>query len=351
MRDFFHDRLLEWYNPSDRPMPWKNEKDPYLVWLSEIILQQTRVQQGTSYYNKFKKKFPTITSLASAQEKTVLKLWEGLGYYSRARNLHETAKHISKNLNGVFPDKYDDIIMLKGVGPYTAAAVSSFAFGLPYAVVDGNVYRILSRVFGVSTPIDTTQGKKEFATLAQSLIKKETPGIYNQAIMDFGSQVCTPQTPNCESCPFEEDCYAYAKNEINILPVKVKKLVRRDRYFNFIVFNIIGGQTFIEKRIEKDIWQGLFQFPLIETKRELTKESLRKKIASKFSLSPSLSQSVELEKQTKQTLSHQKIISKFWKIEVKEEDLKVFKPMLKIDIKKIDLYPLPKSIDWYLKDK
>ena len=223
----FSSTLLNWHKKNNRTLPWKVDKDPYKIWLSEIILQQTRVEQGIPYYQKFIATFPTIHDLAQTDESNVLKVWEGLGYYSRARNLHDTAKYISIHLNGVFPSSYENLLKLKGVGPYTAAAIASFAYDLPHAVVDGNVYRVLSRIFGIKTPMDSSEGRKEFQKIAQELINAQDPGGYNQAIMDFGATVCTPKNPNCNQCPFSEQCFAFLNRSINQLPVKNKNIQKK----------------------------------------------------------------------------------------------------------------------------
>src|SRR5262245_24307425 len=265
MKPDFTKKLLTWNKSSNkRQMPWKGEKDPYKIWLSEIILQQTRVEQGLEYYKKFIAKFPTVHDLAKAPEQQVFKLWEGLGYYTRCKNLVATAKVISKEKGGKFPNTYEDIKALKGIGPYTAAAISSFAFNLPYAVVDGNVFRVLARVFGVSTPIDSTAGKKYFTQLADDLLDKKQPGTYNQAIMDFGAVICKPEAPLCNQCPFNKTCYAYLNKKISELPVKEKKISIRKRWFYYF---IIGNkdQSAIVQRTAKDIWQELYEYPLIET--------------------------------------------------------------------------------------
>ena len=235
MEIWFSSGLLKWYKKNKRELPWRNETDAYKIWLSEIILQQTQVIQGTSYYLKFTKNYPKIGQLANATEDEVLKMWQGLGYYSRARNLHATAKFIQKEHKGVFPANYNDIKALRGIGDYTAAAISSFAFNLPHAVVDGNVYRVLSRLFGIETPIDSGQGKKEFQLLATDLMDKKDPGQYNQAIMEFGSQYCKPNKPNCEACIFSSKCFAFKAEKVNEFPVKVKKIKIKNRYLNYVV--------------------------------------------------------------------------------------------------------------------
>ncbi|MGB2273007.1 MAG: A/G-specific adenine glycosylase, partial [Flavicella sp.] len=270
----FSKTLESWYLSNKRDLPWRNSSDPYRIWLSEIILQQTRVTQGLSYYEKFVVAFPTVFDLANAKEEQVLKLWQGLGYYSRARNLHFSAKYIVEELNGVFPKNYSSLLRLKGVGDYTASAIASICFNEKTAVVDGNVYRVLSRYFGISTPINSTKGVKEFKSLAQELLITDNPGQYNQALMEFGALQCVPQNPNCLICPLEQSCDAFAKGIIDTLPVKEKKLKVKKRYFNFIVFQLPKGQTVIEKRIGKGIWENLFQFPLVETNKTVGLETL-----------------------------------------------------------------------------
>jgi len=257
---FFRKNLLEWSAQNLRPMPWKGERDPYKIWLSEIILQQTRVEQGLPYYQKFVARYPDVRQLADAPEDELMKLWEGLGYYSRARNLHSAARHIAYELGGTFPDTYAGIRNLKGVGNYTAAAVASFGFGLPYAVLDGNVYRVLARFFGIETLTDTPAGQKQFATLAQQLLDPAKPAAHNQAMMDFGATWCTPQQPRCPECPFRGECRAYLTGKVAELPLKSKALVKKKRMFYYLVFSH-QGQVFIRKRTEKDIWRGLWEFP------------------------------------------------------------------------------------------
>lgn len=256
-------------------MPWKGEKDAYKVWLSEIILQQTRVEQGLEYYLRFVNAFPTVERLAVADEKKVFKLWEGLGYYSRCRNLLTAARFIHAEKKGVFPNTYEDILALKGVGPYTAAAIASFAFNQPHAVLDGNVFRVLSRVFGIKDAIDSAAGKKKFANLASMLIDKAKPALYNQAIMDFGATVCKPAAPLCESCIFKPDCVALKENIIAELPFKEKKIKRRKR--NFYFFDLTcRKKTALQERTGKDIWQHLYQFPLIESETAGINDILQK---------------------------------------------------------------------------
>jgi A/G-specific adenine glycosylase len=265
MNAVFTEKLLDWNNNNNkRSMPWKGEKDPYKIWLSEIILQQTRVEQGLSYYQSFITNFPTVHDLAKAPDEKVFKLWEGLGYYSRCKNLIASAKFIVNDLNGKFPDTFETIVALKGVGPYTASAIASFAFNQPYAVVDGNVQRVLSRYFGISTPVDTSAGKKLYQHLAESLLDINVAGLYNQAIMDFGAIICKPQNPLCTQCPQQDDCEAYKKGTIKDLPVKEKKLIKRHRWFYYFMVET-SDSVYIRKRTEKDIWQNLHEFILHET--------------------------------------------------------------------------------------
>jgi len=254
-------------------MPWKGEKDPYKIWLSEIILQQTRVEQGWAYYDRFIKTYPNITKLAAASEEKIFKLWEGLGYYSRCRNLIATARYISSERKGIFPDTFEDILALKGVGSYTAAAIASFAFNLPHAVVDGNVFRVLARYFGISVDTMSSEGKKQFTMLANELLDKKKPGIYNQAIMDFGALVCKPQNPLCTGCPLKNECVAFNKKKVQDLPVKSKKLVKTKRWFYYLVIEH-NNQVLVRKRTEKDIWQNLYEFVLLETEKSTSPEKL-----------------------------------------------------------------------------
>lgn len=260
---FFTKKLLEWFAGHHRPLPWKGERDPYKIWLSEIILQQTRVEQGMPYYEKFVRAYPTVSDLANAPEDAVLKLWEGLGYYTRARNLHAAARHIALERGGRFPDTYEDIRALRGVGDYTAAAIASFAYNLPYAVVDGNVYRVLARFFGLDMPTDTPAAKRFFAELAQELLDKQRPADFNQAIMDFGATQCTPAQPKCADCPLAPRCAALAQNRVQELPVRAKAAPKRQRFFLYAVFNH-GHDVFLQQRQARDIWHKLYEFPLLE---------------------------------------------------------------------------------------
>lgn len=293
--------LLAWYGINKRKLPFRETGDPYLIWLSEIIFQQTRISQGINYYLKFAKNFPTPRALASATEDEVLKLWQGLGYYSRARNLHAAAK----SMDGKFPTTYEGVRALKGVGDYTAAAICSMAYNMPYAVVDGNVYRVLSRVFGITTPIDSAQGKKEFTQQAQQLLDKKRPGDFNQAMMDFGAMVCTPQAPQCLLCPFAKNCNALKTGRVDTLPVKAQKTKIRTRYFHYI-YVVQGKYTWLHKRGAGDVWQNLYELPLVETACARAPE----KWPFPFAKKPKLLLKTPL----KHVLSHQIIYASIYKV-------------------------------------
>ena len=316
-------------------MPWRETTDPYRIWLSEIILQQTRVAQGLPYYLKFTEAFPTVKDLANASEEEVLKLWQGLGYYSRGRNLHAAAKYIVEDCKGIFPNTYKDLLKLKGVGDYTASAIASISFNEPTAVVDGNVYRVLSRIFGIDTPINSTQGIKEFKELAQELIDKKQPADFNQAIMEFGAIQCKPQNPYCLHCIFNDSCVALQKNSISTLPVKLKKTKVKNRYLHYLVFRSSDQKTMIERRAGKGIWQGLYQFPLVEGEFESDRfresELFLKKTASHTIRNVSLYNA----KPIIHKLSHQHLHTTFWIVDVKQlqEDA--------IEIETLKSYPVP----------
>ena len=265
----FSRKLIDWYRENGRDLPWRRTKNPYLIWISEIILQQTRVAQGYVYYQRFVTRFPDVFALAAADEDEVMKYWQGLGYYSRARNLHAAARRMAEA--GGFPVTYTGVRALKGVGEYTAAAICSFAYDMPYAVVDGNVYRVLSRWLGIDTPIDSTEGKKLFVRIADELLNCECPGLYNQAIMDFGALQCTPVAPDCLFCPLSDSCVARLKGIASFLPVKQHKIKVTNRYFNYIYVRM-GAHTLIHKRTEDDIWKNLFELPLVETEKDLSEE-------------------------------------------------------------------------------
>lgn len=313
----FSKTLNHWYSNNKRELPWRQTKDPYYIWLSEIILQQTQVAQGLPYYSKFVEEFPSVFHLANAEESSVLKSWQGLGYYSRARNLHATAKYIANELNGEFPNTYKDLLKLKGIGDYTASAIASICFNKTEAVVDGNVYRVLARYFGIDTPINSSKGAKEFKQLAQELIDKKNPAEFNQAIMEFGATQCKPQSPDCSICPFKTSCIAFNKNRISELPVKIKSAKAKKKYFNFLVFIDKDQKTILEKREGKGIWQNLYQFPLIEADKNLEFGDFKKLAQNHHLLKES---SFELSLYNDDViihkLSHQHLYTKFWIVTV-----------------------------------
>ena len=269
VNDTFSKTLNIWYLKNKRDLPWRKTKNPYIIWLSEIILQQTKVSQGTSYFLKLSKKYSNVNSLAMANEDEILKLWQGLGYYSRARNMHKAAIHISEKCEGVFPDNYNELLKLNGVGDYTASAIASICFNEPTATVDGNVFRFLSRQFGIYTPINSTVGFKEFKSLAQLLLDKGNPGNHNQAIMEFGALICKPKNPKCHECPFSESCYGKNNHTIEKLPQKTNKIKIRKRHFNYLVLSTKNNRTVIRQRNGNDIWKNLYEFPLIESDSEI----------------------------------------------------------------------------------
>ena len=319
-KDNFSKPLILWYLKNRRDLPWRKSTDPYKIWLSEIILQQTRIAQGTEYYEKFTAEFDTVLELAAASEEQVLKLWQGLGYYSRARNLHATAKNIAGELGGKFPGNYKGLLQLKGVGDYTASAIASIAFDLPHATVDGNVYRVLSRYFGISTPIDSSKGIKEFKSLAQELLDPSQPGDHNQAVMELGALVCTPKSPSCETCPLQGKCYAHLSKETRLFPVKKGKTKVRKRYFNYLVLDSSEGLTRIQKRTGRDIWKHLYEFPLLESSESIADaESIENQVVSEFNLG----EGYGLKKFNAQTvvhkLSHQELHMDFWLIQTDEK--------------------------------
>jgi A/G-specific adenine glycosylase len=347
----FSDKIITWYQLHKRDLPWRNTNDAYLIWLSEIILQQTRVDQGMAYYHAFAKEFPTVKHLAKADNDKVMKLWQGLGYYSRARNLHATAQLIAKDYKGVFPNEYETILSLKGVGEYTAAAIASFAFHKKHAVVDGNVYRVLSRIFGIETPIDSSLGKKEFYKLANELISSKAPALHNQAIMEFGALQCKPVNPDCEVCPFYTTCYAFAKQQVGELPVKEKKTKVRNRYFNYIVLNY-KETTLIKKRVEKDIWTNLHDFPLIETTKELTEEDFLKSKEWNAFIGKTKYSILRISSNYKHILSHQKITARFFEIDCTQPFSKLLLATgIKINKKDIHHYAVPRLIENYLEKR
>ena len=314
----FRKLLMKWHHDENkRSMPWKGEKNPYKVWLSEIILQQTRVEQGWSYYEKFIQHYPNITLLANAKDTDVFKLWEGLGYYTRCKNLLFTARFIRDNYNSEFPSDYNSILGLKGIGNYTASAIASFCFDLKYAVVDGNVLRVLSRYFGVYKAVDSTEGKQFFSVLAQECLEKKNPGDYNQSVMDFGATVCKP-VPLCNVCPLNKTCFAFNQNKINVLPVKSKKLIKKERWFTYFIFSI-NNKKYVQLRTAKDIWQNLHEFYLYETKQnpKWTVASVKTYLSKTLNIKNAID--INMVQAQKQVLTHQYINGCFIIVELSKK--------------------------------
>lgn len=344
MKHFSKD-IIEWYNENRRSLPWRDTKDPYRIWLSEVILQQTRVNQGLPYYLKFIEAFPTVNDLANAPEDKVLRLWQGLGYYSRARNLHRCAKVVAERYGGTFPSSFDELILLPGIGTYTAAAIASIAFNGKVAVVDGNVYRVLARIFGVTKDIASTEGKKHFWELANQLVSEKNPGDHNQAVMEFGAMHCTPLAPKCESCPFVKNCVAYNQDLVGQLPVKEKKINKRTRYFFYFILRD-GQKIAMKKRTEKDIWNGLYEFHLVESdkKRKLTELVKRDGLLASLNFRDA--------GRIKHILTHQVLEIRFFEAAIEKKFLTKNRELLKgfsfISMKKAGEMPKPIAITRYL---
>jgi len=321
--------LLDWYDENKRDLPWRNTDNPYVIWIAEVVFQQTRIEQGLPFFVRFMEAFPKINILASAKEEEVLKLWQGLGYYSRARNLHYSAKYIMTELDGKFPSSYKDLLQLKGVGPYIAAEVASVCFNEVVAAVDGNVQRVIARYFGIEEAVNDSIGAKSVSALANAHISKKRPGDFNQALMDLGSSVCTPKNPLCNQCVLNELCWANRNSKQLVIPVKKKKVKVRSRHLNFLL-RVDEGKLAMQKRKSGDVWQGLFQPLLIETKAELVDIS---ELGSKgFFLSKSI-----------RVLSHQKLFLKFWVLE--EINISEFEDVEWVKLEEIETLPVPKSIE------
>lgn len=342
----FTESLLRWNKQENsRLMPWKGEKDPYKIWLSEIILQQTRVEQGRDYYIRFIAAFDNIGKLANASETKVFKLWEGLGYYSRCKNLLATAKIIVKKYDGRFPREFKDILELKGIGPYTAAAIASFAFNKPHAVVDGNVFRVLSRYFGIYQAVDNTTGKRLFTTLAHELLDKNHPGIYNQALMDFGAVLCKPKQPLCTTCPLNDRCIAYLSDTVNELPVKEKSISKKSRWFYYFVVRH-NGKTYVRKRGPKDIWENLYEFILEETPRATPVDQITALPSFKKLLGKQKLKILAVSDNYRQQLTHQTINGQFVNAIIKQPFHAEGYSL--VDRKQLEKLPFPKLITAYL---
>ncbi len=340
---FFSEIILLWYSENKRSLPWRNTTDPYKIWLSEIILQQTRVAQGLPYYYKFITAFPGIEDLANAQETEVLKQWQGLGYYTRARNMHKTAIYICREMGGKFPDSYDGLLKLKGVGDYTASAIASCSFNLPEPVLDGNVYRVLARYFGVDIPINNGKGKKYFKELAREVMDAGRIADYNQGIMEFGAMQCVPQNPDCGQCPLSTGCVALRDGMVGKLPVKLNKTKVKKRYFNYLVLQDPDNKTRLRQREGKGIWENLFEFPLMETEKELDQSEFVRRLP-RFLGSHEIS-NVQLANSGKiiHKLSHQHLDTRFWII--KTED----KLRDGLSIEQLQDYPVPVLLAEFIK--
>ena len=335
--------LIAWYRENKRNLPWRDINDPYRIWISEIMLQQTRVMQGIAYYLRFIERFPDVQSLAAAEQEEVLKYWQGLGYYSRARNLYEAAQYIQANHQGVFPHRYENVLALKGVGQYTAAAIVSFAWNQPYPAIDGNVYRVLGRLFAVSVPCDTGRGKKQYEELAALLMNPQQAGLHNQAIMEFGALQCVPHKPDCNQCPLQNRCLGYALGDPQQFPVKQHVIKVRDRYFNYF-FVLHRGNTYLSRRTKKDIWKGLFEMPLIETAHPMDFEDIRQTDAFNelFQETGELVVSIDAN-EVRHVLSHQILHAKFHKIEIQKEN-SCLRTYIKVPLEKVDEYAVPRLI-------
>lgn len=331
--------LLQWYEEHGRSLPWRGTTDPYPIWLSEVILQQTRIQQGWNYWERFMHRWPTVEQLADATEDEVLRLWQGLGYYSRARHLHTAARQIVEL--GGFPTDYASIRKLKGVGDYTAAAIASFAFGEPVAVVDGNVYRVLSRVFGIDTPINTTEGKKIFTALANQLLAYDKPAAYNQAMMDFGAIQCTPKSPRCQTCPMLEMCDAYHSRRVDILPVKLRKMSVKTRYFSYVLIRS-DGKIAIRRRSAGDIWQGLWEPFLLETREKAGVEVVLEHCSGWGTLTL-------LKEGVKHVLTHRVILADFYLLEASSQP-PLPEGYIWVDESSFDDYAKPRLIEMLMEE-
>lgn len=345
---YFTKQLLHWHKTeNNRSLPWKEEKDPYKIWLSEIILQQTRAEQGLPYYLNFTNTYPTLTDLANAEDEAVFRIWQGLGYYNRCKNMLATARHIVKELNATFPGTYEQLLALKGIGPYTASAIASFAFAQPHAVVDGNVYRVLARYFGIETPYDTTEGKKQFYGLAEELLDRADSAAYNQAIMDLGATICTPKNPKCDVCPLQKNCIAYQNGLIALLPVKSKKQTIKKRFFHYVLLHS-NDHIWVSKRTGKDIWENLHELLLIEKDQPADKNELADMLYHGYGLK---ADNTAFEGTLIQRLTHQLITFHFYSLQVKKQLQpagKEGKWIAKSDIKK---FGFPKSIVSFLEKK
>ena len=346
--NFLHDTLINWFATNRRDLPWRHNPTPYQVWLSEVILQQTRVNQGMDYYLRFIERWPTVTDLAKASEEEVLKMWQGLGYYSRARNLHHCAQQVVAEYKGKFPADFEKLKQLKGIGEYTAAASASIAFNLPHAVVDGNVYRVLSRLYDIDTPININEGQILFAQLADDLLNREQPGLHNQALMEFGALHCTPKNPNCLLCPLQAQCLAFTHQTVMQRPVKLQKVKVTTRYFNYLVIRI-KDCIYLHKRNDNDIWKNLYDFPCIESEQPMSvdevlaseqfKQLIENKPFTVTKTSPIFTHK----------LTHRTILAQFIEIKLEQNLLQIeTKDLFLTPETDLGNFPIPRLIDLYL---
>ena len=333
--------ILQWYQKNKRDLPWRATNNPYFIWLSEIILQQTQVIQGLNYYYKFIENFPTIHHLAAANEEDILKLWQGLGYYSRARNLHKAAQTIVNDFNGEFPNTYNDVLKLSGVGPYTASAITSMAYELPYPVLDGNVYRFVARLYNIDLPINQPKTYTAFQEILTEMMVNQKPSTFNNAMMEMGAIVCKPVQPLCQNCPVLSFCEAYKKGTVNQLPVKLNKVKVKTRVFNYFYFNL-NGAFYMEKRTQKDIWENMYQLPLIETNNPVNNSELKLMLAEK-QWGDSLD--INFEMDLSHQLTHQKILVKVWSCSLDNKSFRSEKDWIKVDEVSYKKYPIPKLIE------
>jgi len=353
--DRFGRILIKWYDKNKRNLPWRSTRDPYKIWLSEVILQQTRVEQGLNYYLKFVERFPTIKKLAAADSDEIYKMWQGLGYYNRADNMMNAAKAIVKDFNGRFPADYDELLNLKGVGNYTAAAIASLAFNISKPVVDGNVFRVLSRLFAIKTPINTSAGKKEFELIASKLISDHPPAEFNQALMEFGALYCKPKNPDCENCIFKKDCIARQKKEVISYPVKLPKRDIKKRFFYYVLIESDNGEGsffLMKKRDKNDIWKKLYDFPLVEFSNITEPHTALNKLLAEINLKSSEYRIVDISDNYKHQLTHQQINAVFIRIFVnKIENIEAENSILLVNKNDITNYPVSRLIERYLQDQ
>ena len=346
--NIINDTLINWYEQCRRDLPWRHNPSPYQVWLSEVILQQTRVSQGMDYYLRFIERWPSVDALAQATEEDVLKMWQGLGYYSRARNLHHCAQQVVEQYGGKFPADYEQLKKLKGIGDYTAAAIASIAFNLPHAVVDGNVYRVIARLYDIDTPININEGQTLFASLADELLDRNRPSLHNQAMMEFGALQCTPKNPACLHCPLQAHCLAFERQTVARRPVKLQKTKVKTRYFNYLVMRL-GESIYLHKRSNNDIWKNLYDFPCIESKTPLTVEAVINSEGFRQLVDGTDFTITKTSPMFTHKLTHRTIIAQFIEIKLEQKLLQIeTKEVFLAAERELENYPIPRLIDLYL---